>query len=257
MSVQPPRRQRMNFTSESNLRDHNTAGVCSDTTNNNLDDYLQQCSSEEPPQNSYNEPPDCVSSEFGFSIVLAQDESCELPPQDGQYTNLDLTDVIDLSQYETTEADIDSEDFLVLEDQSGKVVFSGNMFDQESTQFFPTSDTSDEESGTSSSHSITDNRTSEDGNNVNYFLSDIDARDDLVLRKRIKNGLITTKREISRFSVEIGAGLQNLSNTCFINATLQCLTYTTPLLRYLLDYNCTEHSKYRIVRFYIVSAMSA
>ncbi|XP_051523692.1 ubiquitin carboxyl-terminal hydrolase 42-like isoform X2 [Myxocyprinus asiaticus] len=38
----------------------------------------------------------------------------------------------------------------------------------------------------------------------------------------------------------IGAGLQNLGNTCFLNSTLQCLTYTAPLASYMLT---REHSK--------------
>uniref|UniRef100_A0A803JQV5 USP domain-containing protein n=1 Tax=Xenopus tropicalis TaxID=8364 RepID=A0A803JQV5_XENTR len=38
----------------------------------------------------------------------------------------------------------------------------------------------------------------------------------------------------------VGAGLQNLGNTCFLNATVQCLTYTPPLANYLLS---KEHSR--------------
>lgn len=38
----------------------------------------------------------------------------------------------------------------------------------------------------------------------------------------------------------VGAGLQNLGNTCFANAALQCLTYTPPLANYMLSH---EHSK--------------
>ncbi|NXE16700.1 UBP36 hydrolase, partial [Lophotis ruficrista] len=38
----------------------------------------------------------------------------------------------------------------------------------------------------------------------------------------------------------VGAGLDNLGNTCFLNSTLQCLTYTPPLASYLLS---KEHSQ--------------
>ncbi|XP_016139615.1 ubiquitin carboxyl-terminal hydrolase 42 [Sinocyclocheilus grahami] len=38
----------------------------------------------------------------------------------------------------------------------------------------------------------------------------------------------------------VGAGLHNLGNTCFLNSTLQCLTYTAPLANYMLT---REHSK--------------
>uniref|UniRef100_A0A1A7Y6E9 ubiquitinyl hydrolase 1 n=1 Tax=Iconisemion striatum TaxID=60296 RepID=A0A1A7Y6E9_9TELE len=38
----------------------------------------------------------------------------------------------------------------------------------------------------------------------------------------------------------VGAGLQNMGNTCFLNSALQCLTYTPPLASYMLS---REHSK--------------
>ncbi|XP_019731408.1 ubiquitin carboxyl-terminal hydrolase 36 isoform X2 [Hippocampus comes] len=38
----------------------------------------------------------------------------------------------------------------------------------------------------------------------------------------------------------VGAGLHNLGNTCFLNSTVQCLTYTPPLANYLL---AKEHSR--------------
>lgn len=38
----------------------------------------------------------------------------------------------------------------------------------------------------------------------------------------------------------VGAGLHNLGNTCFLNATVQCLTYTPPLANYLLS---REHTR--------------
>uniref|UniRef100_A0A8C5N8J9 Ubiquitin carboxyl-terminal hydrolase n=1 Tax=Gouania willdenowi TaxID=441366 RepID=A0A8C5N8J9_GOUWI len=38
----------------------------------------------------------------------------------------------------------------------------------------------------------------------------------------------------------VGSGLHNLGNTCFLNSTVQCLTYTPPLANYLLS---KEHSR--------------
>ncbi|XP_032828060.2 ubiquitin carboxyl-terminal hydrolase 36-like isoform X1 [Petromyzon marinus] len=38
-----------------------------------------------------------------------------------------------------------------------------------------------------------------------------------------------------RWNVCEGAGLDNMGNTCFLNATLQCLTYTAPLAKYLIS----------------------
>uniref|UniRef100_A0A8D3AE21 Ubiquitin specific peptidase 42 n=1 Tax=Scophthalmus maximus TaxID=52904 RepID=A0A8D3AE21_SCOMX len=38
----------------------------------------------------------------------------------------------------------------------------------------------------------------------------------------------------------IGAGLQNMGNTCFLNSALQCLSYTPPFANYMLT---REHSK--------------
>ncbi|KAM9555555.1 LOW QUALITY PROTEIN: ubiquitin carboxyl-terminal hydrolase 42-like [Guaruba guarouba] len=40
--------------------------------------------------------------------------------------------------------------------------------------------------------------------------------------------------------LNVGVGLHNLGNTCYLNATLQCLTYTPPLANYMLS---LEHGK--------------
>lgn len=43
----------------------------------------------------------------------------------------------------------------------------------------------------------------------------------------------------------VGAGLHNLGNTCFLNSTLQCLTYTPPLASYLLSKEHTRNCECR------------
>ncbi|XP_077704604.1 ubiquitin carboxyl-terminal hydrolase 17-like protein 17 [Canis aureus] len=49
-------------------------------------------------------------------------------------------------------------------------------------------------------------------------------------------GLPPTKMPLSWKSLsQVGAGLQNMGNTCYVNATLQCLTYTEPLASYMLS----------------------
>ncbi|XP_072633766.1 ubiquitin carboxyl-terminal hydrolase 17-like protein 6 [Canis lupus baileyi] len=49
-------------------------------------------------------------------------------------------------------------------------------------------------------------------------------------------GLPPTKTPLSWKSLsQVGAGLQNMGNTCYVNATLQCLTYTEPLASYMLS----------------------
>ena len=48
-------------------------------------------------------------------------------------------------------------------------------------------------------------------------------------------GLPPAKKPVSwRRPSVVGAGLQNLGNTCYANAALQCLTYTPPLASYML-----------------------
>ena len=44
----------------------------------------------------------------------------------------------------------------------------------------------------------------------------------------------------------VGAGLHNLGNTCFLNSTVQCLTYTPPLANYLLSKEHSRTCKYLI-----------
>ena len=44
----------------------------------------------------------------------------------------------------------------------------------------------------------------------------------------------------------VGAGLQNLGNTCYVNAALQCLSHTLPLASWMVSQEqatlCLAHS---------------
>uniref|UniRef100_A0A673UEY6 USP domain-containing protein n=2 Tax=Suricata suricatta TaxID=37032 RepID=A0A673UEY6_SURSU len=54
--------------------------------------------------------------------------------------------------------------------------------------------------------------------------------------------LTPTKKPVSwRGPSAVGAGLQNMGNTCYMNAALQCLTYTPPLSSYMLS---QAHSRF-------------
>ncbi|XP_073670234.1 uncharacterized protein [Paramisgurnus dabryanus] len=77
------------------------------------------------------------------------------------------------------------------------------------------------------------------------------------MRRQISEGLIVGESDgiptpqrmlfpVNKLSIKwervylVGAGLYNLGNTCFLNSTVQCLTYTPPLANYLLS---NEHSR--------------
>ncbi|KAL0735036.1 hypothetical protein Bca4012_011246 [Brassica carinata] len=53
--------------------------------------------------------------------------------------------------------------------------------------------------------------------------------------------------------LKIGAGLENLGNTCYLNSVLQCLTYTEPLAAYLQD--VAHEQRCRVAGFCALCAM--
>lgn len=54
-----------------------------------------------------------------------------------------------------------------------------------------------------------------------------------------------------RETQSVGVGLYNLGNTCFLNATLQCLTYTPPLANYMLSLEHGQSCEYFLRVFQI------
>ncbi|VTJ90345.1 Hypothetical predicted protein, partial [Marmota monax] len=52
-----------------------------------------------------------------------------------------------------------------------------------------------------------------------------------------------------------GAGLQNMGNTCYVNAALQCLTYTPPLANYMLSQeHCQCCPRHRVCMLCVMQA---
>uniref|UniRef100_UPI00403876B4 ubiquitin carboxyl-terminal hydrolase 17-like protein 6 n=1 Tax=Callospermophilus lateralis TaxID=76772 RepID=UPI00403876B4 len=52
-----------------------------------------------------------------------------------------------------------------------------------------------------------------------------------------------------------GAGLQNMGNTCYVNAALQCLTYTAPLANYMLSQeHCQRCPRHRVCMLCVMQA---
>ncbi|VTJ87084.1 Hypothetical predicted protein, partial [Marmota monax] len=52
-----------------------------------------------------------------------------------------------------------------------------------------------------------------------------------------------------------GAGLQNMGNTCYVNAALQCLTYKPPLAKYMLSQeHCQRCPRHRVCMLCVMQA---
>ena len=72
---------------------------------------------------------------------------------------------------------------------------------------------------------------------------------------KTSDGIPTPKRSLCSPDVvslnwqkchRIGAGLINMGNSCFLNSVLQCLTYTPPLVNFLLSHQHKEQCKYTL-----------
>lgn len=70
------------------------------------------------------------------------------------------------------------------------------------------------------------------------MFSEIQSRDNIRLPQAV---LFPPERITLNWTqqLSVGAGLENVGNTCYLNSALQCLTYTPPFTNYMLS---QEHS---------------
>ncbi len=85
-----------------------------------------------------------------------------------------------------------------------------------------------------------------------------DASNNPAMSGRSSDGIPPPKRVLCQPDIvslswhkchRIGSGLINMGNTCFLNSVLQCLTYTPPLVNYLLSHHHKEECKHRVECF--------